>query len=159
MIGRLLGIDPGEKRIGLAVSDAMGVTARELMILPRRGDAKDFAFIREIAEQQGLAGIVVGVPQNPNAPAGVRTQADAVREWISKMRRAIPLPIAEVSEYLTSQEARRLARAKKRNPREPVDDLAARIILQSFLDALSYGNATFPPSETHKMGEDDYTGC
>lgn len=150
MIGRLLGIDPGEKRIGLAVSDAMGIAARELQIRPRLGNVEDFAAICEIVERHEVAGIVVGVPLNPNAPEGIRTQADAVREWISEMRLAIPLPIAEVSEYLTSQEARRLAHAQKRNPREPVDDLAARIILQSFLDALSYGNATFPPSATRK---------
>lgn len=150
MIGRLLGIDPGEKRIGLAVSDAMGIAARELQIQPRLGNAADFAAISAIAEKHKIAGIVVGVPLNPNAPKGIRTQADAVREWISEMRLAIPLPIAEVSEYLTSQEARRLAQAQKRNPREPVDDLAARIILQSFLDALSYGNATFPPSATRE---------
>lgn len=150
MIGRLLGIDPGEKRIGLAVSDALGISARELQINPRLGNTHDFAAILDIAENHGVAGIVVGVPLNPNAPEGIRTQADAVREWIAEMRLAIPLPIAEVSEYLTSQEARRLAQTQKRNPREPVDDLAARIILQSFLDALSYGNATFPPSATHE---------
>ncbi len=150
MIGRLLGIDPGEKRIGLAVSDAMGIAARELQILPRMGDAADFATLGEIVERHKIAGIVVGVPLNPNAPAGIRTQADAVREWINQLRLAIPLPIAEVSEYLTSHEARRLAYTQKRKPREPVDDLAARIILQAFLDAQSYGNATFPPSETHE---------
>lgn len=150
MIGRLLGIDPGEKRIGLAVSDAMGITARELQIRSRLGNAEDFAAIREIAITHTVVGIVVGVPMNPNAPKGMRTQADIVREWISEMRRAIPLPVVEVSEYLTSQEARRLAQARRRNPRQPVDDLAARIILQSYLDALSYGNATFPPSATHE---------
>ena len=150
MIGRLLGIDPGEKRIGLALSDAMGISARELQIVPRVGDARDFGAIREIAQGHQVAGIVVGVPLNPNAPPGIRTQADAVREWINQMRQAIPLPIAEVSEYLTSHEARRLARSLGRNPRQPIDDLAARIILQSFLDALSYGNATFPPTETHE---------
>ena len=150
MIGRLMGVDPGEKRIGLAVSDALGISARELRILPRRGNEEDFAAIHDIADKQGTVGIVVGVPLNPNAPAGIRTQADAVREWIAEMRLAIPLPVAEVSEYLTSQEARRLALRQKRDPRQPVDDLAARIILQSFLDALSYGNATFPPVETHE---------
>ncbi len=150
MIGRLLGIDPGEKRIGLAVSDAMGIAARELQILPRVGNVEDFAAISVFAENHEVAGIVVGVPLNPNAPEGIRTQADVVREWISEMRLVIQLPIAEVSEFLTSHEARRLAHQQKRNPREPVDDLAARIILQSFLDALSYGNATFPPSPTQK---------
>ncbi len=150
MIGRLLGIDPGDKRIGLALGDAMGISARELQIRPRLGNVEDFAAIREIAKKHEIAGIVVGVPLNPNAPEGIRTQADAVREWIAEMRRAVPLPIVEVSEYLTSHEARQLAHAQKRNPREPVDDLAARIILQSFLDALSYGNATFPPPTTHE---------
>ncbi len=150
MIGRLLGIDPGEKRIGLAVSDALGIAARELEIRPRLGNTEDFTAIAEIAARHGVAGIVVGVPLNPNAPKDIPAQADAVREWITEMRHAIPLPIAEVSEYLTSHEARQLAQTRKRNPREPVDDLAARIILQAFLDALSYGNATFPSASTHK---------
>ncbi len=150
MIGRLLGIDHGEKRIGIAISDAMGISARELKILPSRGKNEDFARILKTAEMEGTVGIVVGVPHNPNAPAGIRTQADLVREWISQMRQAISLPIVEVSEYLTSDEARRLARAQKRGPGEPVDDLAARIILQTYLDALSYGSATFPPSEICK---------
>ena len=91
---------------------------------------------------------MVGLPQNPNAPPGIRTQADIVREWIARMRRVSHLPIVEVSEYLTSDEARGLARQLKRSPRQPIDDLAARVILQAYLDALSYGSATFPPSES-----------
>lgn len=146
MIGRLIGIDHGRKRIGLAVSDALGVSARELTILASKGDRADFAAIAEIAEQESAVGLVVGVPHNPNAPAGLPRQADAVLDWIARLRRAVPLPVAEVSEYLTSDEARALAKQTKRNPREPIDDLAARIILQSYLDALSYGSATFPPS-------------
>ena len=147
MIGRLIGIDHGEKRIGIAVSDALGISARELEILTSVSTEEDFARIRTIAEREGATGIVVGVPVNPNAPAGIRTQADAVREWIAEMGLAIPLPIVEVSEYLTSDEARRLAKSQKRGPREDIDDLAARIILQSFLDALSYGSSTFQPPE------------
>ena len=145
MIGRLLGIDHGERRIGVALSDALGISARELAILESNGNANDFQAISEIAESEGVTGLVVGVPQNPNAPPGIRTQADMVREWIGKMRQVIELPIVEVSEYLTSAEARLLAKQLKRGPRDPVDDLAARIILQSYLDALSYGSATFPP--------------
>lgn len=144
-MGRLIGIDHGRKRIGLAVSDALGVSARELAILTSRGDPEDFAAIAEIAEQNAAVGLVVGVPHNPNAPAGLPRQADAVLDWITRLRLAVPLPVAEVSEYLTSEEARALAKQAKRNPREPIDDLAARIILQSYLDALSYGSATFPP--------------
>ena len=147
MIGRLLGIDHGEKRIGLAVSDAMGVAARELAILDSQGHSRDFAAIREISDAERVVGLVVGVPHNPNAPAGIKTQAEVVREWIARLRRATHLPVVEVSEYLTSEEARRLAKDHKRAARDAIDDLAARVILQSYLDALSYGSATFPPSE------------
>ena len=145
MIGRLIGIDHGRKRIGLAVSDAVGISARELTILTSRGDAADFAAIAEIAEREAAVGLVVGVPHNPNAPAGLPKQADIVRDWIARLRCAVALPVVEVSEYLTSAEARMLATQTKRSLREPIDDLAARIILQSYLDALSYGSATFPP--------------
>ena len=147
MIGRLLGIDHGEKRIGLAVSDAMGVTARELAIIESRGPSRDFAAIRRYAQAERVVGIVVGVPHNPNAPAGVKTQADLVRAWIADLREALALPVVEVSEYLTSEEARRLARDQKRGARDKIDDLAARVILQSYLDALSYGSATIPAPE------------
>jgi len=145
MIGRLIGIDHGRKRIGLAVSDAMGISARELTILASKGDRTDFAAIAEIAQRESAVGFVVGVPHNPNAPAGLPKQADFVQDWIARLRGAVPLPVAEVSEYLTSDEARALAKQAKRKSGEPIDDLAARIILQSYLDALSYGSATFPP--------------
>ena len=145
MIGRLLGIDHGEKRIGIAVSDALGLSARELTVLRCQSTLVDFAEIREISERECAVGIVVGVPHNPNAPADIETQADAVRAWIRQMREVIDLPIVEVSEYLTSVEARQLAGLKKRGNRDPIDDLAACVILQSYLDALSYGSATFPP--------------
>ena len=146
MIGRLIGIDHGSKRIGLAVSDALGLGARELTILKSRGPADDFAAIAEIAKSEGAVGLVVGVPHNPNAPAGVRKQADIVLEWIARLQCAVDLPVVETSEYLTSDEARRLAIQAKRGAREPIDDLAARVILQSYLDALSRGSASFPPS-------------
>ncbi len=152
MIGRLLGIDPGAKRIGLAISDALGVTARELAVLESQGDARDFASILEIARQEGAVGIIVGLPLNPNAPAGVKSQADIVREWIALLRALADMPVIEVSEYLTSDEARRLARDQKRGARVPIDDLAARVILQSYLDALSYGSATFPPGDSGDGG-------
>ena len=137
MSGRLLGIDHGKKRIGLAISDALGISARELAILPSRGASQDFAAIKEIARREGAVALVVGVPVNPNAPHGIATQADIVRDWITDLREAIDLPVHEVSEYLTSEEARNMARMLKRGTKEPIDDLAACVILQSFLDARS----------------------
>ena len=147
MMGRLIGIDHGGRRIGLAVSDAMRISARELIIIHRTADQEDFERIRMIAKGQGAVGFVVGMPQNPNAPEGIQTQADVVRHWIARFQQHTELPIVEVSEYLTSDEARKLARQRKRSARQPVDDLAARVILQTYLDALSYGAAVFPPDE------------
>lgn len=146
MIGRLIGIDHGIKRIGLAVSDAMGITSRELTVIHRTTRTDDFTKINQIAEQERAVGFVIGIPHNPNAPDNVHTQADTVRLWIERFRTTTSLPIATVSEYLTSEEARQLSIQQKRKPSDPIDDLAARIILQTYLDSLSYGSTTFPPS-------------
>lgn len=138
MSGRLIGLDHGSKRIGLAVSDGLGIVARELTIVRRTTRARDFEQILAIAQRERACGFVVGIPHNPNAPAGAVLQADKVKRWIERLRGYTDLPINVVSEYLTSEEAKELARQLKRKPDEPIDDLAARVILQSYLDAQSY---------------------
>lgn len=146
MIGRLIGIDHGIKRIGLAVSDAMGIIARELTVIHRTTRNEDFKKINQIADQERAVGFVIGIPNNPNAPENLHTQADTVHLWISRFQETTSLPIIKCEELLTSVEARELSIQQKRKPQDPIDDLAARIILQSYLDALSYGSATLPPS-------------
>lgn len=146
MIGRLIGIDHGTKKIGLAVSDALGITARELTIIRRTTRTEDFDKINHIANHERAVAFVIGIPINPNAPDGVHTQADTVRLWIERFRETTQLPIIEWDEQLSSEEARGLSIQQKRKPQEPIDDLAARVILQSYLDTLSYGSATLPPS-------------
>jgi len=138
MTGRLLGIDYGTKRIGLAISDGLGIGARELEILLCESLEADFDRIAEVAQRESAVGIVVGIPYSPNAPAGIKTQAQLVRAWGKQLAAALQLPMAEVSEYLSSEEARQMARVRKRDPHAPLDDLAARIILQAYLDARSH---------------------
>ena len=144
MIGRLIGIDHGTKKIGIAVSDAMGITARELTIIRRTTRAEDFDKINNIAKNEHAVGFVIGIPNNPNAPEGVYTQADTVRLWIKRFSEATSLPIITWDEQLSSADARELSIQQKRKAQDPIDDLAARIILQSYLDSLSYGSATLP---------------
>ena len=144
MIGRLLGIDHGLARIGVAVSDAMGISAKELRIIERKSKAEDFALLNDITQKENVVAIVVGIPYN-EAPEGVHTQADTVRTWIENFKETTDLPIIEWDEQLTSQEAETIAKRMGRKPRDPIDDLAARIILQSYLDALADGLATPPP--------------
>lgn len=144
MIGRLIGIDHGLARIGLAVSDASGLVARELAIIQRRSKAEDFARILRHATEQHAVGFVVGLPVNFDAGPNSVTHTDKVLHWVEYLRPHTPLPIILWDEQLSSQEAADLARQKRRPPRAPIDDLAARVILQSYLDALRDGLAQLP---------------
>lgn len=144
MIGKLLGIDHGLARIGVAVSDASGLVARELTIIKRKSKREDFEKLNQIAVQEKVAGIVVGLPSNLDAEAGTFTQADKVRNWVENFKQTTALPIILWDEQMTSIEAHELARQKRRKPDAPVDDLAARVILQSYLDALRDGLAELP---------------
>jgi putative holliday junction resolvase len=139
--GRLMGIDHGLKRIGLAVSDASGLVARELIVLERKTNREDFARINQIAAQEKVIGIVIGLPINSDAEAGEYTQADTVRRWVERFGDTSALPITLWDEQLTSVDARELSIRQGRKRREPIDDLAARIILQSYLDAVKDGLA------------------
>jgi putative Holliday junction resolvase len=146
--GRLLGIDHGLKRIGLAVSDPSGLVARELTVLNRKTNREDFERINRIAAEQKVVGIVVGLPINSDAEAGEYTQADTVRKWVERLAETTQLPITLWDEQLTSADARELSIQQGRNRREAIDDLAARIILQGYLDAVRVGLAT-PPDYHH----------
>ncbi|MBZ0301928.1 MAG: Holliday junction resolvase RuvX [Anaerolineae bacterium] len=141
---RFLGIDHGTKRIGLAVSDASGLIARELTILKRASKTEDFARLGQIIRQEHIEAIIVGAPTNYEAHPGQYSQADTVKNWVALLAETTPLPIVLWDEQLSSADARELARSKRRKPTDPIDDLAARVILQSYLDALRDGLADLP---------------
>jgi putative Holliday junction resolvase len=149
--GRLLGIDHGVKRIGLAVSDRTGLLARELRVIERRSKAEDFRVIAAIAAAESVIGLIVGLPRNLDLEArapGTYTQADTVARWLDALRAAVPLPARTWDETMSSVDAAELARARRRRWDEPIDDLAARVILQSYLDAVRDGLAEpFPPAD------------
>ena len=142
--GRLMGIDHGLKRIGLAVSDPSGLVARELAIIQRSSRMEDFEKILAHAEAQEVVGFVVGVPANPDALPGARNHAASVLRWLDHFKKTTTLPSIRWDETLSSQDAQALARRAKRRYDAPIDDLAARIILQSYLDALHEGLAEPP---------------
>ena len=141
---RLLGVDHGSKRIGLAICDPLGMFARELAIIKRTTHDEDFARIRQIVAQEAVEGIVIGVPTNYEAHPGQQSQADEVRQWVEALGKQVNLPLVLWDEQLSSADARELARSKRRKPSDPIDDLAARVILQSYLDALRDGLAQPP---------------
>lgn len=144
MIGRLLGIDHGLARIGVAVSDALGIVATELTIIERRSKAEDFATLNKIAEEEAVVAIIVGIPHY-DSPDSIYTQADTVRLWIKRFQETSPLPIIEWDEQYSSEEAKEIAIRQGRGMRDAIDDIAARVILQSYLHAVNDGLATPPP--------------
>ena len=141
MNGKLLGIDHGLKRIGIAVSDPSGMLARELTIINRTSNAQDFAHIHHLAQEQKVIGIVIGLPE---IRPGEHTHGEAVLRWLERFAPTTPLPIVKWDEQLSSVDAREISIQKGRKARDPIDDLAARVILQSFLDAVRDGLATWP---------------
>lgn len=142
--GKLIGVDHGIKRIGVAVCDLSWLIAKELMVINRKSRDEDFIRLNHIAKEQQAIAFVVGMPSNLDSATNTYTQSDTVRLWVERFTQTTDLPIVMWDEQLTSYDARELAKQKKRKPTQPIDDLAARLILQSYLDALRDGLATPP---------------
>jgi len=140
MIGKLIGIDHGLKRVGVAVSDALGISARELALIEVETDAATYTELKRLAAEQNAVAFVVGMPHNE----GNTEQAEAVQAWVTGLKATTPLPVVIWDEQLSSADAKQLAKQQKRPPRQPIDDLAARVILQSYINALADGLAPPP---------------
>ncbi len=129
---RILGIDYGTKRIGLALSDELGFTAQPLPFV----DADKPQQIAEIAAQRGVTRIVIGIPRNMDGSYG--PSADAARQLAQKLKEWMSIPIETWDERLTTSQANRVlvegnvSRAKRK---EKIDSMAAQLLLQSYLDA------------------------
>ncbi|MBI3595834.1 MAG: Holliday junction resolvase RuvX [Nitrospirae bacterium] len=133
---RILALDLGAIRIGLAVSDELGWTAHGLPTLERVGPKKDIARLRDIVAQYQVQKLVVGLPRNMNGSLG--PQANLVLEFIEQLKNKLRLDVIPWDERLTTQAAERvlleadLSRAKRR---KKVDQVAAVLILQGYLDS------------------------
>lgn len=131
---RYLALDLGDRRIGVAVSDTLGMLARPLEIFERRSRKEDAVHLRELVTQLGVDHVVVGLPLNMDGTEG--SQAAWVRDYTGALAETLPVPIVLWDERLSTEEARDILRAQGRNPdAEPVDAVAAAVILQSYLDA------------------------
>src|SRR6516225_8654149 len=132
---RILAIDYGTRRIGLAVTDELGMTAQGLPTLHRANKRSDFDHLRRTIRQYSVGEIVVGLPLRMSGETG--TQADKVEEFAEALRLRFKLPVHLFDERLTSVEANRVldqTSMSGRRRKEVVDQLAAVLILQAFLD-------------------------
>jgi putative holliday junction resolvase len=132
--GRILAIDYGSRRMGLAVSDPLGITAQGLETLARKNKRADFGRLERTIREYQVREIVLGNPLRMSGQESAQSQK--VAEFAEELRRRFQLPVHLWDERLTSAEANRLLReaelsTKKRA--QAVDRMAAVLILQAFL--------------------------
>lgn len=132
---RILGIDPGDARVGVAISDDLGLLAHPLETIAV-AKADPIARIAALASERGVDAIVVGVPRNMDGSLG--PAAEKARAFIEALRGAVNCPVIPWDERLTTMAAERALREagrKAKDQRAVVDQAAAQILLQSWLDA------------------------
>lgn len=173
--GRVLAIDYGRRRIGLAVSDELRVTAQPLVTLERENRAADLRRLREIARRQSARLIVVGLPLHLDGR--VSEMAEEARRFAACIQKATGIPVELVDERLTSWEAaqtlgemdgrsrvrkaathvpRHVSRTRRRTPRRAdgrsrtrraIDDIAAAVLLREYLERQHPTAAALRPDE------------
>lgn len=134
---RVLGLDVGEKRIGIAISDELGITSRGLMVLERKGFNEDVKKVVEIAEQNSVDKILIGLPVNMNGTYG--KGVENVKKFGEKLRSIYKAQVIYWDERLTTVAAQKVlidADISRKKRKGVIDKLAAVLILQSFLDYL-----------------------
>jgi putative Holliday junction resolvase len=139
LTGRLLALDIGEKRLGVAVCDERQTLASPLLVLERRSKAEDLTRLTRLAAEQGAAGLLAGHPLNADGSAG--PQARQAARYAARVASVLALPLLLWDEHGSSQEAAaRLAHAPKRRRQAHLDAEAAAVILQDYLDGRRRGN-------------------
>jgi len=140
-----MGLDVGTRTVGVAVADALGLTAQPLETVRRKSLRVDLDALGVIAREYEVSRVVVGLPLNMDGTEGPRALAS--RKFGEAVEQALGLPVELWDERLTTAEAQRLllaADVSRARRKEVVDTLAASIILQGWLDARS---GTLPERE------------
>ena len=138
---RVLGLDVGSKRIGIAISDPLGITAQGLETLQRQNKRLDFEKLAKLAHEYDVAEIVVGFPLRMSGAEGI--QAEKMQIFAEELRTRLQVPVHLWDERLTSAEANRLLRETEMSIRrraQVVDQMAAVLILQSWMEHRSQRN-------------------
>jgi putative Holliday junction resolvase len=136
---RILGIDPGQRRIGLAISDPLKITAQGLDTFDLKSGEAVLNHISSLFEQFEIGEIVVG---NPVTQAGTAAESSrAARRLADELKRAFGVKVTLWDERYSSREAERVLRGRRAG-KAAVDKLAAILILQSYLDFISGSDST-----------------
>ena len=134
--GRIMGLDIGDKTIGVAVSDLMGLTAQGVTTIKRVGKKKDIEAIKQIIAEKQVNKIVSGLPKNMKGTVG--PQGEKVQKFCELLKEETNLPIEFWDERLSTVAAERSlieGNVRRENRKKVIDMLAAVIILQGYLDS------------------------
>ena len=137
-LSRILGLDYGERRIGLALSDPMGIIARPLTIIDRKKTADHISRIAEIIAEKKITTIVVGLPLT--LKGHYSKQTEIVLAFIDQLKSNFQIPIVAIDERLSSVAAEKFLQSqgvKTGYEKGRVDEIAASIFLQEYLDSQS----------------------
>ncbi len=134
---RAMGLDVGDKRIGIALSDELGFTAQPLAVYERKGPRQDIAYLQGQIRQHGVTDLVIGMPYR--MAGGMSTMGERVQKFVDQLKPDCKATLHFRDERLSSVEANRsmlegdLSRKKRKSM---VDVIAAQLILQGYLDSL-----------------------
>lgn len=140
---KIMGLDYGSRRIGVAVCDDLGIAAQGVGTVIRKNRDSDLTAIVELTTRYGVERIVVGYPLRLDGSEGI--QCEKVNRFIRRLQTRLTIPVVRHDETLSTKEAEEILRkagVRREKHRELVDRLAASIILQDYLDAMPSGRKT-----------------
>jgi putative Holliday junction resolvase len=141
-MGRYLALDVGDERIGVAISDARGLLARPLEVVPRRAGPASFVRIQELVEQHGVGAIIVGMPLLSDGREG--RQVESVKAYLRGLQAHVAIPIVTWDERGSTRRATEIMvqnQSSRRRQRRTSDAVAAAVILQDYISHRSGGDA------------------
>ncbi len=143
-MSRLLALDLGERRIGVAISDPTGTLARPLTTIVRSSRREDFEAIADLVSANEAERVIVGLPLSLDGTEG--PQARRIRRYADRLAQAVDVPLEFWDERYSSREAAEIlgrTKRRRRDMRERIDATAAAVILQSYLDAQTLAGGSF----------------
>lgn len=137
---RVLGLDIGDKTIGIAVSDLLGITAQSITTIRRESNKKDYDALEALLIEYNIKKVVVGLPKNMDGSIG--PQCEKVMKFAEKLKNKFKVEIIYIDERLTTVSAERVlieADVSRKKRKGLIDKVAATYILQAYLDGLGKG--------------------
>ena len=136
---RVLALDAGEKRIGVAVSDPLGIIAQGVAVIARRDPETDLNEIKRIVEEYKADSVVIGMPINMDGTKG--KSAEKVNEFVERLKGRLSIPVYTYDERLSTKESEKFlisANVSRKKRKQVIDKMAAQLILESYLERLKH---------------------